>query len=97
MARARQKLHLEAAEAIAAQALAFLAADPVRLSRFLVLTGLSPADLRERIDTPEVLSAALDHLARDEPLLLVFAASAPIAPEAVGEALSVLQEGKRRA
>jgi hypothetical protein len=96
MARAHRKLSLEAAETLAARALAFLAAEPARLSQFLALTGLAPDDLRRQIDTPELLSAALDYLARDEPLLLVFAASAPVAPEAVGEALSVLQAAKRR-
>jgi hypothetical protein len=96
MARAHRKPSLDTAETLAARALAFLAAEPVRLSRFLALTGLTPDDLRRQIDTPELLSAALDHLARDEPLLLVFAAGAAVAPDAVGEALSVLQEAKRR-
>ena len=95
MATAR-KLNLETAGAIAAEALAFLAAEPARLSRFLVLTGLGPDDVRERIGTPELLSAVLDHLAQDEPLLLVFATGARLAPEAVGQALSVLQEASRR-
>jgi len=96
MVRLRQPLQLETAEDIAVQALAFLAAEPARLSRFLTLTGLEPDEVRGQIDTPELLSAVLDHLAHDESLLLAFAASALLAPEAVGQALSVLQEGKRR-
>jgi hypothetical protein len=96
MGQAHRKLSLEGAEIIAAQALAFLAAESARLSQFLALTGLTPDDLREQINTPELLSAALDHLARDEPLLLVFATSAQIPPGSVGEALYLLQEAKRR-
>jgi len=96
MVRVRQTLQLETAEGIAAQALAFLAAEPARLSRFLALTGLRPDDVRGQIDTPELLSAVLDHLAHDESLLLVFAASAQLEPEAVGQALAALQESKRR-
>jgi hypothetical protein len=81
----------EAAEAIAARALAFLASEPAQLARFVALTGLEPADLRGRIDSAELLAAVLDHLAQDEPLLLVFAASAQLPPEDVARALSVLQ------
>jgi hypothetical protein len=96
MAGRRQGLQREAAESIAAQALAFLAADPGRLSRFLVLTGLGPDEIRRQLGTPELLLAVLDHLAQDEPLLLAFAADAALAPEAVGQALAVLQESSGR-
>jgi hypothetical protein len=96
MARPRQTIGWEAAEEIAARALAFLASEPAQLARFLALTGLEPADLRGQIDAPELLLAVLDHLAHDEPLLLVFAASVQIAPEDVGRALSILQGAKPR-
>jgi len=96
MVRTPQRLHLEAAEAIAAQALAFLAAEPARLSRFLALTGVEPDDLREHLHTPELLSAVLDYVAHDEPLLLVFAANTSLAPQAVSQALAVLQQARRR-
>jgi hypothetical protein len=86
----------QAAEEIATRALAFLAAEPAQLSRFLALTGLEPTDVRNQIDSPELLSAVLDHLARDEPLLLVFAANAQLPPEDVGRALAVLQEATGR-
>ena len=96
MAQTPQTMQWEAAEEIAARALAFLASEPAQLARFLALTGLKPADLCGQIDSPELLSAVLDHLAHDEPLLLVFAASLQIAPEDVGSALSVLQGAKPR-
>jgi len=70
--------------------LAFLAEDGPRLERFLALTGISPDNLRALADRPETLLAVLDHLAGDESLLLVFAASRGIAPETVGRARTVL-------
>lgn len=96
MARTGQTMQWNAAEEIGARALAFLAGEPARLARFLALTGLEPGDIRKQIDAPELLSAVLDHLARDEPLLLVFAAGAHLPPEDVGRALSVLQGNKGR-
>jgi hypothetical protein len=93
---ARQTLPLETAEEIAARALAFLAAEPARLSRFLALTGIEPGHVREEIGSPALLSAVLDHLVHDEPLLLVFAASTSLAPDAVGQALASLEEARRR-
>jgi len=82
---------LEAAEAIALQGLAFLAEEPQRLQRFVAVTGLEPAELRARADTAELLSAVLEHLAGDESLLLVFAASRGIAPETIAPAIALLQ------
>jgi hypothetical protein len=81
----------ETAEAIAAEALAFLAAEPVRLRRFFLTSGLEPAELRARAGTPEVLSAVLEYLSGDESLLLVFAASHNVAAESIGAALVLLQ------
>lgn len=96
MARTGRTMQWQAAEAIAARALAFLAADPAQLARFLALTGLGPDDIRRQIGSPGLLAAVLEHLAHDEPLLLVFAAGAQIAPQDVGRALSVLQGAERR-
>lgn len=87
----RASLTRDAAEAVAAQGLAFLAQEPARLSGFLSLTGLDINDLRSRADAPELLAAVLEHLTRDESLLLVFAANAAVAPETVVEALEALQ------
>ena len=71
----------DAAVAIAAQAVAFLAADDDRLGRFLALTGLSPTELKTGLGQPAFLGAVLDHLLGDEPLLLAFAEAVEIAPE----------------
>jgi hypothetical protein len=89
--RKRGRIDRETAETIAAQGLAFLAQDPGRLSRFFLASGLAPEDVRAQADTPELLAAVLEHLAEDESALLVFAADAHIAPEAIGQAASLLR------
>ncbi len=80
----------ETASTLALSGLAFLAEDPQRLVRFLGLTGIGPADLRQAADAPETLLAVLDHLLGDESLLLVFAASKGIAPESLAPARAAL-------
>jgi len=86
---------LETAQTIALQGLAFLAEEPGRLQRFAAVTGLDLAELRDRADAPDLLAAVLEHLAGDESLLLVFAASRGIAPESVAPAIAVLRAGAR--
>jgi Protein of unknown function (DUF3572) len=86
-------IDLDAAEAIALQGLAFLAEDAARLQRFLMVTGLDPGEIRARAGTAELLAAVLEHLAGDESLLLVFAASRGIAPDDVAPAITRLQTG----
>jgi hypothetical protein len=74
------------AEAIAIEALAFLAAEQSRLGSFLVATGLEPDTIRAVAGEPGFLAAVIDHLCADESLLLAFAANRAIAPSAVVEA-----------
>jgi hypothetical protein len=87
----RRPIDREAAEAMAIQGLAFLAEEPARLQRFLLATGLEAGEIRARADTPELMSAVLEHLAGDESLLLVFAASRQIAPDSIAPAIRALQ------
>jgi Protein of unknown function (DUF3572) len=87
----RQPIDRETAETIAVQGLAFLAEEPARIQRFFLVTGLDPSEIRARAGTPELLSAVLEHLAGDESLLLVFAASREITPASIGLALRALQ------
>jgi len=84
-------LDLESAEAMALQGLTFLAQEPARLLRFLKLTGLELQDARALAGTPELAIAVLEHLAQDESLLLVFAASCAVAPASIGLAISLLR------
>lgn len=81
----------EKAEAVAAQGLAFLAEEPARLRRFLLMGGLEPDDLRARAGTSDMLLAVLEYLAADESLLLVFAETCKVAPESVTRAIALLQ------
>ena len=78
------------AETLALSALAFLAEDATRLTRFLSLTGIDPADLRQEAGSRQIQAAILEHLLGDESLLLVFAASRSINPETLAPALSLL-------
>ena len=89
--RKRQSMSREAAESIAVQGLAFLAEEPARMRQFFLVTGLDPGEVRARSGTPELLSAVLEHLAGDESLLLVFAASRKVAAESIGQAIALLQ------
>jgi len=86
----------DAAEAVALQALGFLAGDGDRLSRFLALTGTGPAELRARAGDPVFLAGVLEHLLGDETLLLVFATEAAIPPATVAAAHDVLTAGESR-
>jgi hypothetical protein len=74
------------AETIAIQALSFLAGRPEELGRFLALTGIGPASLRQSAADPAFLGGILDFLLQDEALLLSFAAESGIAPGTVGAA-----------
>ena len=68
---------------MAIQALAFIAGDPDRASRFLALSGIDAGDLRRAAGDPGFLLGVLDYLVADEPLLLAFAVEAGLGPEAV--------------
>lgn len=83
-------MSVEAAETLAAEAFAFLAADPARLVPFLETSGLDIEDVKQRAGTREFLTFVLDHLVRDESLLLVFAAETGRKPEQVMLAAHVL-------
>ena len=68
------------------QAIAFLAADEDRLTRFLGLTGITPDTLRQTAHDPAGLGAVLDYLLGWEPLLLDFAGEIGVKPEAIARA-----------
>ena len=86
-------LNYAGAEALAAQALAFLTSDEARLARFLADTGMAPQDLAAALSDGGggVLSAALDHIVTDESLLLVFASDVRRKPEEIMLAQHLLQ------
>lgn len=86
----------EDAQGLAVQALAFIAADPQLLPRFLALTGIEPAGIRAAAREPGFMAGVLHFILAHEPTLLAFAASAEIRPAAVGDALRALPEGDER-
>jgi len=80
----------EDAQAVALQAIAFIAADEDLLPRFLALTGCGLDDLRRRIGEPGFLGGVLDFILADEPTLLLFAEATELAPEAPMAARALL-------
>ena len=85
-------MQTDRAHSIGVSALLFLAGDMQRLSRFLTMTGVGPAELREQSRSPGMLAAVLDHLMQDESTLLVFCASDGIPPEDIAPARRALAE-----
>ena len=67
-------------------------ADETRAQRFLDLTGLTPEQLRDRIETPELQLAVLDFLCAHEPDLLAAAKALGVGPAGLAAAC----EGLRR-
>ena len=80
----------EAAEALAVEALAFLAAEPARLGRFLAETGIGPEAIRSAAREPDFLAGVLQHIVGDEQLLLAFAAHAQVKPAVIPRACAAL-------
>ena len=80
----------DAAEALAIQALTFIASDSERLGRFLAITGIGAAQIRAAAQEPGFLIGVLEHLAGDERLLSAFAAETGLDPAAIGKALAAL-------
>ncbi|MCR9220641.1 MAG: DUF3572 domain-containing protein [Alphaproteobacteria bacterium] len=83
-------MNREAAEAVAYQALTFIAQEEDQLGRFLALSGIGPMELRERLKDPALLMGLLDFLLAHEPDLLAFAESAEIDPMDPGRARRAL-------
>jgi hypothetical protein len=83
-------LDRDAAEKLAIAGLSYLAGDPERLSRFLALSGLGPAQLRLAAAQPGFLAAVMAFLAGDEKTLLDFAAASGHAPEQIAAAHQIL-------
>lgn len=85
-----EKRYQEAAEAVAIQALGFLATDGERLGRFLALSGVGPEAIRTAASEPGFLAGVLDHIVGDEALLIAFAEHAGLAPPEIAKAHSIL-------
>jgi hypothetical protein len=79
-----------AAEMLAIEVLGFIADQPETLGRFLSITGIGPATLRQAAADRDFLAGVLDFLLGDEPLLLSYAATAGIDPARIAVARRAL-------
>jgi hypothetical protein len=84
------RLDLDAAEALAFRAVAFIASDDGYLADFLSRSGLSPQALAECIEDRAFLTGVLDHMLADESLLLAFCGNAGIDPADIQPARDAL-------
>jgi hypothetical protein len=79
------------AEALALSALGWALSDTQRAERLLALTGLTPDDLRSRLDDPAVLAAILGFLEAHEPDLIACAEALEVKPAALVAARETLE------
>jgi Protein of unknown function (DUF3572) len=88
--KAARRVTKDVAEALAIQALSYLAGDGERLGRFLAVTGIGPEEIRSAAVEPGFLVGVLEYLASDEPLLSGFAAEVGINPTDIAKAHAAL-------
>lgn len=86
----------ENANGIAIKALTFLTQEENRLSRFLDITGWTPATLASPNSQAAILVSVLEYLMSDEDILLTFAANSKIEPGDIIKAHNALQAVDRR-
>jgi hypothetical protein len=79
----KQPANTDSAETVGLKALAFLAADEDELSRFLALSGLDIADIRERAGDAGFLAAVIDHVLSSDALLTAFCEGEGLIPKDV--------------
>lgn len=83
----------ENAEALAVQALGFVASDPELLPRFLAITGIEAQHIRRAAMEPGFLAGVLQFILAHEPTLLRFSQESGIAPGEVANAARALPLG----
>jgi len=86
----RARTSPEAAEMLAIQALAFIAAETERMTAFLSITGIAPDAIRDAARSPDFLVGVLEHMLDDESLLIAFADSAGLDPAEIARARHAL-------
>jgi len=84
----------DAAEALALQAVAMIAADEDLLPRFVALTGCGQDELRARLAEPEFLGAVLDFVLENNETALRLAELAGLPPESLAMARAKLPGGQ---
>jgi len=83
------------AEAIAIDALGFVAGDQELLGRFLDLTGLRADEIRTAAGQPGFLVGVLDFVLAHEPTLIAFSQNSATEPEIVQIARAKLDAGRQ--
>jgi hypothetical protein len=76
---------------IALAALRWAVAEPARAERILAVTGLTPADLRERAGEPALLAAILAYLEAYEPDLIACAEAIEVPAQTLVAAREALE------
>lgn len=92
----RQKnapLTLDMAQSMALQALEFILGEEALITRFMALSGLSEADLKENIESLEFQAQFLEFLIMHEPDLIDFAGHVDQKPETIVQAWQKLGGG----
>ena len=89
----KQTAPTASAETIGIKGLSFLIASEDDFARFMGLSGLDIADMRERAGDPDFLGAVLDHLLSDDALLTAFCEAEGQTPKAVHIARHALGGG----
>jgi hypothetical protein len=84
------------AEETAIAALGFIAADPALLPRFLALTGIDAAQIREVASQPGFLAGVLQFIMAHEPTLNAFCEASGTRPQDLAAALRALPFGEDR-
>lgn len=87
------RIDQQEAEAIAIEALGFIASDPELMPRFLAITGIEASSIRIAASEPGFLAGVLQFVLAHEPTLLSFAQASDRAPGTVGKALAKLPTG----
>ena len=90
IARHSSRLGSDEAEAIATDALRYLASDMEHLGRFLALAGIGPADLRDAASEPGFLIGVLEFYMGHEALLLAFCEARGLRPTTIATARHAL-------
>jgi hypothetical protein len=87
----RDLITTQSAEILALDALGWLAGDEDAIARFLSLSGISAASLRQAAGSRDMARAILDFLLSDEELLLRFCETSSTDPKTVPMARNRLE------
>ena len=86
----------EQAQAIAIEALGFIASDEKLLPRFLALTGIEDQAIRQAAREPGFLAGVLDFVLAHEPTLMAFSEATGRDPQSIADARRKLPGGDGR-